>query len=293
MFAINTGPYKDVDMSTNQELREQQRQSWNKFSPGWSKWDTLLMASLAALGEEMLKSVPQRVNRLLDVATGTGEPALSYAKENPESRVTGVDLSEGMVRIARAHAASKNITNYEVDVADASQLNVDDDTYDAITCRLGIMFFPDPGQAIQELKRVLKTGGTLCLTVWGPPQKNEWLTIAGGTVKKMLELPTPPKESPGVFRFSEQGELLQLMKESGGLSVEEREVRGEMKYESAEQYLEMMMDIAAPIVSALDKVDQRKRTEVCDSILAQARSRLVDGGLTFEWKAWLLVAKKI
>jgi ubiquinone/menaquinone biosynthesis C-methylase UbiE len=280
-------------MSTNQELREQQRQSWNKFSPGWSKWDTLLMASLAALGEEMLKSVPQRVNRLLDVATGTGEPALSYAKENPESRVTGVDLSEGMVRIARAHAASKNITNYEVDVADASQLNVDDDTYDAITCRLGIMFFPDPGQAIQELKRVLKTGGTLCLTVWGPPQKNEWLTIAGGTVKKMLELPTPPKESPGVFRFSEQGELLQLMKESGGLSVEEREVRGEMKYESAEQYLEMMMDIAAPIVSALDKVDQRKRTEVCDSILAQARSRLVDGGLTFEWKAWLLVAKKI
>jgi len=280
-------------MSTIKELREQQRQSWNKFSPGWSKWNNLLMNALGVLGDEMLKVISPDLDNVLDVATGTGEPALSYAKQNPNSKIIGVDLSEGMVKIAQEHAKLRGISNYRAEIANASDLNFNDNLYDAITCRLGIMFFPDPKQAIEEFKRVLKTDGMMCLTVWGHPQKNDWLTIAGGTVKEMLELPTPPKETPGVFRFSEQGELLNLMKEVGDLSIEEKEIQGEMCFESAEQYLEMMMDIAAPIVSALDKADEKKCKKVRDSILSQANSLLVDGKLTFEWSAWLLVAKKI
>ncbi|MGQ0824654.1 MAG: hypothetical protein ACT4OX_06440 [Actinomycetota bacterium] len=83
-------------MPTNDEIREQQRQSWDKFSAGWEKWDDYVLPMLAPVGQEMITLVDIRDDsRHLDVAAGTGEPGLTIAALAPKGRVVITDLAPG------------------------------------------------------------------------------------------------------------------------------------------------------------------------------------------------------
>ncbi len=190
-------------MPTHQEMKENIRKQWNEFSGGWKKWDVLIMEALRIQGEELLKNVPISMSNVLDVATGTGEPGLTLAERFPNTNVIGTDLSEGMLVVAEENARKRGLKNYDTQIADACALPFEDEIFDAVFCRLGIMFFPDPGQGAEEFLRVLKPGGRTALTVWNIPAKNEWLAIAGSTVSEKLHLPPPLPDAPGVFRFGE------------------------------------------------------------------------------------------
>lgn len=63
-----------------EKIRDQQRESWNRFSPGWKKWDDLMMDFLKPMGDEIVRLINPGVNdNVLDIASGTGEPALTIA----------------------------------------------------------------------------------------------------------------------------------------------------------------------------------------------------------------------
>ncbi|MFQ6609146.1 MAG: class I SAM-dependent methyltransferase [Fidelibacterota bacterium] len=280
-------------MPTFQEIRESTRQQWNEFSGGWKKWDDLIMESLRRQGEELIKELPDDIAFVLDVATGTGEPGLSIAELFPNINVTGTDLSESMSAIAAENARLRGLNNYRALTADACDLPFSEQKYDAVICRLGIMFFPDPAKGADEFFRVLKPGGKVALTVWNVPSKNEWLAMAGTTVRNQLNLPAPPPEAPGVFRFSEIDLLHQILEKAGFSNVQSREVTGVMRYESASQYINMMLDVAAPIVSALREVSEAKQEVVKSAILSAAKSKAQkDGSLALHWSAWLLTGEK-
>lgn len=280
-------------MPTHQEIKENTRKQWNEFSGGWKKWDDLIMEALCIQGEELLKNVPDSISNVLDVATGTGEPGLTLAERFPDATVTGTDLSEGMLAVAEEHARERGLKNYNTKLADACALPFENEVYDAVFCRLGIMFFPDPAKGAEEFLRVLKPGGRAALTVWNVPTKNEWLAIAGATVREKLNLPLPPPDAPGVFRFGKAGLLLKILEMSGFKEAKEREVIGVMKFESAKQYLDMMLDVAAPIVAALRKAPETKQEEVKTAILSVAESKAEsDGSLRLLWSAWLVTGIK-
>ncbi|MCB0630587.1 MAG: methyltransferase domain-containing protein, partial [Lewinella sp.] len=182
-------------------IRDKQKNSWNTFSPGWKKWDDFTMRFLHAQGEriiEHLKLKPE--DRVLDIAAGTGEPGLTIASIVHRGSVTAVDLSEGMLQIARENADSKAISNFQTLVADACELPFEDNSFDAVSCRLGFMFFPDMELAAREMIRVLKPGGKLATTVWGEPAKNLWITAVVGAIKNYTDFPAPPPGDPGMFR---------------------------------------------------------------------------------------------
>ncbi|MCH7764501.1 MAG: methyltransferase domain-containing protein [Candidatus Marinimicrobia bacterium] len=280
-------------MPTHQEIKENTRKQWNEFSGGWKKWDVLIMEALHIQGEELLKQVPVSISNVLDVATGTGEPGLTLAERFPNANVIGTDLSDGMLAVAEENAKKRGLKNYHTKSADACDLPFEDEVFDAVFCRLGIMFFPDPAQGAEEFLRVLKPGGRTALTVWNVPAKNEWLAIAGSTVSEKLHLPPPPPDAPGVFRFGEAGLLRKILEKSGFKKVKEREVRGVMKFESAGQYLDMMLEVAAPIVAALREAPETKQEEVKTAILSAAESMAEsDGSLNLSWNAWLVTGEK-
>ncbi len=77
--------------------------------------------------------------------------------------------------MAEENAAERRLKNYNTKLADACALPFEDEVYDAVFCRLGIMFFSDPAKGAGEFFRVLKPGGRTALTVWNVPAKNEWL----------------------------------------------------------------------------------------------------------------------
>ena len=94
------------------EIRDQQKASWNKFSAGWKKWDTLMMDFLKPVGDAIIQSIDlKNSDTVLDIAAGTGEPGLTIASKVTSGKVVITDLSPDMLKIAEENDQSnkKNI----------------------------------------------------------------------------------------------------------------------------------------------------------------------------------------
>lgn len=214
-------------MNTDQKaIRDRQKDSWNRFSAGWKKWDDVLMDFLKPVGEEMIRRMqPSRNQLVLDIASGTGEPALTIARMISEGKVVMTDLSESMLQVARENAIKQGIHNVEVRVCDVSELPFANNTFDAISCRFGFMFFPDMKGALNEMYRVLKPGGSLVASVWNGPEKNFWITAVSAAVKKNMPLPEHAPDAPGMFRCAKDGLMEELFTEAGFQHVYSDEVK--------------------------------------------------------------------
>lgn len=107
--------------------------------------------------------------RVLDVCCGSGASAIPAAEiVGPGGSVVGVDLAENLLQLARSKAQQRGLANVEFRSGDMTALSFEDDSFDAVICVFGIFFVPDMHVALHELKRVLRTGGTLAITTWGP-----------------------------------------------------------------------------------------------------------------------------
>ncbi|MBP6625566.1 MAG: class I SAM-dependent methyltransferase, partial [Chitinophagaceae bacterium] len=112
-----------------EEIRDQQRAAWNKFSPSWKKWDDLNMDLLKPMGDEIIRSInPRGAEVVLDIAAGTGEPGLTIATMLKGGKVVITDLSEDMLEIARENAMKRDIKNIETRVCDVCALPFADNT---------------------------------------------------------------------------------------------------------------------------------------------------------------------
>ena len=171
-----------------EQIREQQKETWNKFSAGWKKWDEQMMDFLRPMGTEIIRLLqPADNDVVLDVASGTGEPGLTIASMLTHGKVISTDVAEEMLKIAKENAEKRRIKNFETKAADVCELPFDDNSFDAISCRFGFMFFPDMLMAAKEMARVLKPGGRIATSVWNVPEKNFWITSIVGTINKNME----------------------------------------------------------------------------------------------------------
>jgi SAM-dependent methyltransferase len=82
--------------------------------------------------------------------------------------VIGVDLAEKLLQLARAKATQRGLTNVEFQTGDLTNLRFADGAFDAVVCVFGIFFVPDMESALRELRRVLRPGGRMAITTWGP-----------------------------------------------------------------------------------------------------------------------------
>ncbi len=276
-----------------EQIREQQKQSWDKFSPGWKKWDTFNMAFLKPEGDEIIRCLNLRdTDVVLDVATGTGEPGLTIAARVGSGKVVGTDLSEGMLAVAQAKAAERGVLNYEARPADVCELPFADASFDAISCRMGFMFFPDMALAAREMYRVLKPGGRLAAAVWGPPEQNPWVTTIMGAIANNMASPPPPPDAPGMFRCAAPGLLAGLFRQAGFGEVTEQAIAGKVAYGTAEVYWQMMNEVGAPIVAAMSKADEATQTIIKAQTFAGVSQQCPDGNVALSYGALVLCGEK-
>lgn len=276
-----------------EQIREQQKDSWNKFSPGWKKWDTLIMEFLQPIGDEMIKLInPKENETVLDVATGTGQPGISIAAKIGNGKIIFTDLAAGMLEIAKENARKAGIPNFEIQVCDVSELPFADNSFDIISCRLGFMFFPDMQMAAKELTRVLKPGGRITTSVWSGPEKNFWITAIGGTINKNMEITAPPEGAPGMFRCAKPGFIATIFKEAGLKNISESEVLGVLNCGTNETYWSMMTEIAAPFVAALSKADDSMRAKIKKEVSELINERFPDGNVSIPSSAFVIYGEK-
>jgi len=266
------------DAAKIQMFRTRLGEEWTgeRTVAAWRKWHAEIAAFTRGATEAILEAAQLRPGlHVLDLACGVGDPALSVAAElAPSGRVTATDLGPGMMSLAEELARQKGLTNIEFREANAESLPFADASFDALTCRFGIMFFPDLGKALGECLRVLKPGGRAAFVAWGKKEQPFFSTTAG-IVLKHLPLPPPPPDpdSPSLFMFGERDRLRRALQSAGFLNVheEDRIIPGRWSA-SAEQYWEQFTEVAAPFRPLLDKLTSRQRAEArAESLLAVKR----------------------
>jgi SAM-dependent methyltransferase len=263
------------DPAKIQKFRENLHQEWtgDRTVAAWRKWHSQIAAFTRGATEAILESAHLRPSmQVLDLASGVGDPALSVAsKVAPSGRVTATDLGPGMMSLAEELARKKVLTNIEFREASAESLPFPDASYDLLTCRFGIMFFPDLPKALRECFRVLKTGGRAVFVAWGKKEQPFFTTTAGIVLKHVPVPPPPPDpDGPSLFMFGERHRLRRALEAAGFNNVQEeyRIVPG-CWASSIEEYWEQFTEVAAPFRPLLDQLSPEK--------MAQAKSEILLG----------------
>lgn len=209
--------------------------------------------------------------RVLDLASGTGEPAITLARMvTDRGKVTALDQSSDLLAIAARRAKERHLTNFETQVADAHKLPFPDQSFDLATCRFGVMFFADPVRAMAELRRVLRQGARACCVAWGSFEQPYWQSTmkivhqhVGGT---MLE---PGGSDP--FRFSVPGSLSEVLRSAGFREVEESTRNVPWTWPGkASEVLEYARACSTPFQPMLSRVPQ----EEWPTIMAEAQTAI-------------------
>lgn len=262
-----------------EDIRERQRLTWAGLSPGWEKWDSVIMDQLRPVGDAMLDRLDIRDGgNHLDVASGTGEPGLTVARRSPNGRTVLTDLVPEMLDIARRRAASQGLANVEIAVCSADGIPFDDGSFDSVSVRFGYMFFPDLAAVTSELVRVLAPGGRICSAVWIEPELNPWTSIVTDAVTAEMDLPPGDPDSPNMYRCAAPGRLEALYSDAGLHDVAGVDVAVELVTRSPQEYWEMISEHVSLAVAALQQLDPHAVDQVRASVLSTVRSFEDDDG---------------
>jgi SAM-dependent methyltransferase len=217
-------------------------------------------AKSAALGNAVTEALveysrPLSDMRVLDLASGTGEPGISLAQRvGPNGSVTAVDQSSELLDIAAQRALNKNLLNFTTQQADAHQLPFANRSFDLATCRFGVMFFSDAQRALAELRRVLKPEARACFAAWGPMEQPYWQTTMKLVHRHVGGAMLPPGGSDP-FRFSAPGSLSKVLSAAGFHEIEESTQNLPWTWPGdADEVFEYACAVAAPFRPMLERV---------------------------------------
>jgi SAM-dependent methyltransferase len=193
-------------------------------------------------------------SRVLDVAAGYGEPALTAArKAGPAGRVVATDISAEMLTFGRERAATAGLSNVEFIESDASSLDFPQESFDAAVSRWGIIFEPDAEAAARRIRGFLEPGARFAIASWGEPDQVPFLSIPMRTTMERLHVPPPPAGTPGPLSRPTHAAIGGLL-EGGGFSavaVEQNEVTFE--FDSPEHFTAYIRAIAAPLRAMIEQ----------------------------------------
>jgi ubiquinone/menaquinone biosynthesis C-methylase UbiE len=220
-------------------FKENERLAWNLCA---ERYDGCLTRAFAPFSRRLLDLADLQAGyRVLDVASGSGLAAFMAAQiVGPEGRVIGVDLSERMLGLAGKRAAELGVDNVEFTQMDAEELGFPPESFDAVLCALGLMLFPQPNEALSEMRRVLRTGGTAALSVFGTGSSVALRALIDPFIPHM---PPPPQRGPSIFGFG-RPEVLEAEARAAGFSdVTTMRVGHVLAVDREEGVLEMLLSL--------------------------------------------------
>ncbi len=250
-----------------ERFKRDSRSSWDAAAAGWEKWWPLFERSAQGVSNRLVELARIKSgDRVLDIATGTGEPAITAARKvGANGRVIGTDHSPGMLEVARRRAASLGLTNVEYHEGDAASLKEPRASFDAIVCRWGLMFVPDLNAAVRGIHDMLKPGGWLATAVWDSGDKVPMITIAGPQVRAMLGIALPPPGTPNPMSLADTSILERALTSVGFHDFKVEPMNVVFEFESPHKFLESRKDISYDFRSAMASQPlevQRKLEEV-------------------------------
>jgi len=262
--------------------------NWSESAPYWDKHRatrrTMFEPVTAALREaaDVPDSVVEGDYHLLDVAAGAGDASLTLAVSlGPRATVWSTDLVPDMVKIAERSAAETGVQNLRCRVSRAEELPFEANTFDAVVCRFGIMFFSDPVKAVREALRVLKPGCSVGYVVWGPRVKNPFHAVVQDVLDQYVPGPAPDPDAPGAYRYASSGKLTAIIREAGAEAIKEKPFRFNVDAPvSFDQYFELRTEMSDSLRDKLRKMPPEQRAQFKEDVRASSTRYFTASGFS-------------
>ncbi len=265
------------------QLRSKLREMWSEVAGGWGEYAEHVDQRSAQLTRTMLERATLAPgDRVLELACGAGGAGLQAAADvAPDGHVVLSDVAAEMTAIASARARALRLTNVSTRVLDLERLDEPDSSYDVVLCREGLMLVPDPARAAREIRRVLRPGGRLALAVWGPRERNPWLSVMFDTISAELGCPVPPTGIPGPFSLEDAGELASLLAQAGFSDVEVSESPVPLRAGSFDEWWKARCALAGPLTKILASLPEEAAQTIREAAREASKPYEVPDGLEF------------
>ena len=280
------------------EVNKNQKDFWSgKGGDIWVERQNAMDTMLSPLGEAALNKLNfNEEENVLDIGCGCGHTTLNIAKRiGPSGNVTGLDISEPMLKRAKESAVEKSITNTFFKCVDVQTEDLGDQIYSAAFSRFGVMFFEDSIAAFKNINKSLISGGYLSFVCWQSPAVNPWQSLFIQEVKKFLDLPSPPPRSPGPFAFMESEYVSSILEESKfqDITIEGHEAEvnmfsGRSLSDSVKDYI----SINPVVTQMLKESSENQIAEIVNSGIEAFSPYYSEKGLIFPSATWLVTARK-
>lgn len=267
-----------------------QREQWNKDGAAWRRWTPTLDRWYGDVTRQMLDLARIRPGqRVLDVAAGAGEPAVSAAERvGPGGYVLATDISEGIVEHARQVALERGLAQVETRAMDGEALDLPDASFDAVLCRLGLMYMPHPVTALREWRRALRAGGRVAVVVFSTPARNSWGDLPASIIRRRAQLPPPVPGQPGPFSLGGPAVLEGVFRQAGFADPEVRAVPVPLREASAAAYVRVAREAFGAFNAMMAHLPPWERESTWNEVEASMRQFESAGG--FEVPGECLVA---
>lgn len=277
------------------EMKSDQKKIWKAAASGWLRRDEILRKGTAPVTERMLTLAKIKLNdAVLDIASGTGEPAISAAQiVGNDGRVIGTDLVDEMLSIARDKAKQQKLNNIEFQQVDGETLDFAENSFDAVTIRWGLMFMPEPEKCLIQARNVLKKNGRVVIACWANPERNPFINLMMETLSDFMTLPVTPENTPSMYAFANPARLREVIISAGfnDVKLEELELNV-LEVADGCTYWDVISDLAAPVVALVNQLDTENRKKYVSEVIKSANALKQGDMLQMKGTTWIATATR-
>ena len=280
---------------TEPAAKSQRAEGWDQAAAAWAAWWPLIETGAEPVSARMLALAELAPGeRVLDLASGIGEPAASAAKVvGPEGRVVATDLSPQMIAFGRTRVAELGLTNVTFRQMDAEAPDLEPGQFDVVLCRWGLMFVHDLAACLDNLRRLLAPGGRLALAVWAGPEEAPALSLAHRILDRELGFPPPGPDERSAFQLSDRGALEASLTAAGFGRIRGEPVQVTYHFESPEAYVTFRQEVSA-IRDKLAPFPEAQVAAAWEQVRQAAEAyRAPDGRLRMDNTSICLAARKM
>jgi ubiquinone/menaquinone biosynthesis C-methylase UbiE len=265
--------------------RSQQRQSWDNVARGWQKWWKTFEKDAQKVNQRLVELAEiKQGDRVIDIATGIGEPAITAAKKvGVEGYVLATDISPQMLAIAKERTVSLGLQNIvefkEVDaekILDLQQQPLS--PFTVVLCRWGLMFFPNLALTLTNIYKLLSSGGRIAAAVWSEPAKVPKLYTAIDIVTQKLGISSITAyahytEILSPFSLANINIVNNALVEAGFKDVHTEYLNVTFEFVSAEDYSDFARQIIPPIHNLLANETEKRKEEIWKAVTEEVARR--------------------
>jgi SAM-dependent methyltransferase len=226
---------------------------WAAVADKWAEQADAIESRAADINKALLDGAAiGPADRVLELASGPGGLSLALAAVARE--VVASDVVPAMVEATAARAAAAGFANVTAKVLDLEEIAEPDASFDAVLVREGLMFAVDPAAAVAELKRVLKAGGRVAVSVWGAKAENPWLALVMDGLAEQLGFEVPPPNMPGPFALADSEALGALFRDAGFTDVEVTTADSPLVATSFDAWWNRTQSLAGPAAGIIERL---------------------------------------